>query len=48
MARRRRRSQKLREFDADHFLIKKEKMPDGRVKVILKQKVGGRVIERFE
>ena len=41
-------AQKLREFDADHFLIKKEKMPDGRVKVILKQKAGGRVIERFE
>src|SRR5262245_38332045 len=41
-------SQTLRDFDADHFLIKKEKMPDGRVKVILKQKVGGKVIERFE
>jgi predicted dehydrogenase len=41
-------SQTLRDFDADHFLIKKEKMPDGRVKVILKQKAGGRVIERFE
>jgi predicted dehydrogenase len=41
-------SQTLRDFDADHFLIKKETMPDGRVKVILKQKVGGRVIERFE
>jgi predicted dehydrogenase len=41
-------SQILRDFDADHFLIKKEKMPDGRVKVILKQKTGGKVIERFE
>ena len=41
-------SQTLRDFDADHFLIKKEKMPDGRVKVILKQKAGGKVIERFE
>ena len=41
-------SQTLRDFDADHFLIKKEKMPDGRVKVILKQKAGGKVIEGFE
>jgi predicted dehydrogenase len=41
-------SQTLRDFDADHFLIKKERMPDGRVKVILKQKAGGKVIERLE
>ena len=41
-------SQTVRDFDTDHFLIKKETMPDGRVKVILKQKAGGRVIERFE
>jgi predicted dehydrogenase len=41
-------SQTLRDFDPDHFLIKREKMPDGRVKVILKQKAGGKVIERFE
>jgi predicted dehydrogenase len=41
-------SHAAREFDRDHFLIKKEKMPDGRVKVILKQKSGGKVIERFE
>jgi predicted dehydrogenase len=37
----------LREYDADHFLIKEEKMSDGRLKVILKQKAGGRVVEQF-
>ena len=41
-------SHRIHEYDADHFLIKKEKMPDGRVKVILKQKAGGKVIERVE
>ena len=40
-------SQTLRDFDADHFLLKKEKMPDGRVKLILKQKAGGKVIEKY-
>lgn len=35
-----------RDYDADHYLIKEETMPDGRVKVILKTKVTGEVIER--
>ncbi|MBZ0286108.1 MAG: Gfo/Idh/MocA family oxidoreductase, partial [Anaerolineae bacterium] len=36
----------LREYDAQHFLIKEEKMPDGRVKLILKEKAGGKVVQR--
>jgi predicted dehydrogenase len=39
---------RLQEYDKDHYLIKREKMPDGTVKVILKQKAGGRVVEHFE
>jgi predicted dehydrogenase len=36
----------LRDYDAQHFLIKEEKMPDGRVKLILKEKSGGKVIQK--
>lgn len=36
----------LRDYDDQHFLIKEEKMPDGRVKFILKEKVGGKVIQK--
>ena len=39
---------RLQEYDRDHYLIKREKMPDGTVKVILKQKAGGQVVEHFE
>jgi predicted dehydrogenase len=41
-------TQRLQDYDRDHYLIKRETMPDGTVKVILKQKAGGKVIERFE
>jgi predicted dehydrogenase len=34
------------EFDRDHFLIKREVMPDGKTKLILKEKKSGKVIER--
>lgn len=37
---------KMSEYDADHFLIKEEKMPDGRTKLILKQKAGGKIIQK--
>ena len=40
-------TQAAREYDADHFLIKKETMPDGRVKVILKEKATGKVVEKL-
>jgi predicted dehydrogenase len=36
----------LREYDAQYYLIKEEKMPDGRVKLILKEKSGGKVIQK--
>ncbi len=36
----------LRDYDDQHFLIKEEKMPDGRMKLILKEKVGGKVIQK--
>jgi predicted dehydrogenase len=36
----------LREFDAEHYLIKEETMPDGRVRRILKEKASGKVVQR--
>ncbi|MCL4251841.1 MAG: Gfo/Idh/MocA family oxidoreductase [Anaerolineae bacterium] len=36
----------LTEYDAEHFLIKKEKMPEGRTKLILKEKLSGKVVQR--
>ncbi len=36
----------LIDFDKDHFLIKKEKMPDGKTKLMLKEKTSGRIIQK--
>lgn len=36
----------MAEYDADHFLIKQEKMPDGKTKYILKQKSSGAIIQK--
>jgi len=36
-----------REYDESHYLIKEEKMPDGKVKLILKEKAGGRIVQRI-
>jgi predicted dehydrogenase len=36
----------LLEYDAQHFLIKREKMPDGRTKLILKEKASGRIVQK--
>ena len=36
----------LTSFDDDHYLIKEEVMPNGGVKVILKNKVSGEVVQR--
>jgi hypothetical protein len=36
----------LRDYDDQHYLIKEEKMPDGRVKFILKEKTGGKVVQK--
>lgn len=38
----------FREYDSAHLLIKEEKMPDGKSKLILKEKESGRVIQRVE
>ncbi len=35
------------EHDADHLLIKKEKMPDGKTKLILKEKKTGKIIQKI-
>jgi predicted dehydrogenase len=40
------RSSGFREYDSDHWLIKEEKMPDGRDKLILKEKASGKVLQR--
>ncbi len=37
----------FKEYDAEHYLIKEEKLPDGRQKLILKEKASGKVIERI-
>jgi predicted dehydrogenase len=36
----------LTEFDAQYFLVKEEKMPDGSKKLILKDKKSGKIIQR--
>jgi predicted dehydrogenase len=38
---------KMSDYDAGHFLIKEEKMADGRVKLILKEKVGGKIVQKI-
>jgi predicted dehydrogenase len=35
----------LPDYDAAHYLIKEERMPDGKTKLILKEKASGRVVE---
>lgn len=37
---------KLKDYDEDHFLVKEETMPDGTRKLILKQKEGGKIIQK--
>ncbi len=36
----------FKEYDKDHWLVKKEKLPDGVVKLILKEKATGKIIQR--
>jgi predicted dehydrogenase len=36
----------FKEYDAQHLLIKEEKMPDGKTKLILKEKDSGKIIQR--
>ena len=37
----------LVEYDERHYLIKEETMPDGKTKLILKEKDSGRIVERI-
>ena len=37
----------LVDFDDRHYLIKEETMPDGKTKLILKEKESGRILERI-
>jgi predicted dehydrogenase len=39
-------TQAMPEYDENHLLVKEEVMPDGRTKVILKEKDSGRIVER--
>ncbi len=36
----------LKDYDADHYLVKEEKLPDGSMKLILKEKSTGNIIQR--
>jgi hypothetical protein len=36
-----------REYDEAHWLVKEEKMPDGSLKLILKEKASGRIVQRI-
>ncbi|MFO0872024.1 MAG: Gfo/Idh/MocA family oxidoreductase [Pirellulales bacterium] len=38
----------LRDFDEQHVLLKEERMPDGAVKLLLRHKASGRIIERLK
>jgi len=37
----------LKEYDESHYLVKEEVMPEGRTKLILKDKSTGRIIQKF-
>lgn len=37
----------MQDYDAEHFLIKSEKMPDGKTKLILKEKAGGGIVQKI-
>jgi predicted dehydrogenase len=37
----------LPDYDEDHFLIKREVLPDSRVKLILRTKAGGEIVEKI-
>jgi len=36
----------LTEYDTKHYLIKEEKMPDGKTKLILKEKESGKIVQK--
>jgi hypothetical protein len=36
----------LQDFDDDHYLIKKEQLPNGTTKLILKEKNSGKITQK--
>jgi predicted dehydrogenase len=38
----------VREFDKEHIFVKEERMPDGRIKIILKDKKTGKISQRVK
>jgi predicted dehydrogenase len=36
----------LKDYDVNHYLVKEERLPDGSVRLILKEKSSGRIIQR--
>jgi hypothetical protein len=38
----------VREYDKDHIFVKEEILPDGTVKIILKEKNTGKIIQRIK
>lgn len=41
-------AEQIREYDDQHLLIKRERMPNGQTRVILRNKQSGRVIQRID
>ena len=39
---------KLKDYDEQYYLIKEEKIPDGTVKLILKDKASGEIIQKIK
>jgi predicted dehydrogenase len=37
----------MKDYDDKHFLVKEEKMPDGKTKLILKEKIGGKITQKI-
>ncbi len=42
------RQTQFQEYDQDHYLIKEELLQDGRKKLILKEKSGGKIVQRVQ
>ena len=38
----------MKEYDKQYYLIKEEMIPDGTVKLILKKKVSGEIIQKIK
>jgi hypothetical protein len=38
----------VREYDKDHIFVKEETLPDGTVKLILKEKASGKIVQKIK